>query len=215
MAFTSSFRASPPSLSAGQTPGIFTTAENPVFQNGAWVNGGVDGGDWYNMQTTPGKAFGTQITPDVSTIDNIAHLKATFNANQSAQAPAFKQSGYAPTNSHENGLYLRLNITLHSATGYEINCPIAAAAQIVRWNGVLGDFTVLTTSGIGFSGLADGDVVLGTIVGSLITVYLNSVSVLTATDTTWTTGHPGMGAFVRTGGTLGAYGWKSFTAANL
>ena len=38
-----------------------------------------------------------------------------------------------------------------------------------------------------------GDVVKATIVGNVITAYLNGIAVGTATDSTYTTGNPGMG----------------------
>ena len=64
-------------------------------------------------------------------------------------------------------------------------------------------------------GVADGDIVAATAVGSLLTAFINGVRVLHATDSTYPTGNPGMGFFLR--GTTGVnrdYGLSSFSASN-
>ena len=60
--------------------------------------------------------------------------------------------------------------------------------------------------------------VKATIVGNVITAYLNGVEVGTATDATYATGSPGMGMNLETGdascvGTNGDYGFTHFTAS--
>ena len=64
---------------------------------------------------------------------------------------------------------------------------------IVRWNGPLGDFTYLVNTTGAQYGVTEGDVVKATIVGNVITAYLNGIEVGTATDATYATGSPGMG----------------------
>ena len=59
--------------------------------------------------------------------------------------------------------------------------------------------------------------VKATIVGHVITAYLNGAPVGTANDSTYTTGSPGMGFNLETGdasciGTNGDYGFTRFTA---
>ena len=88
----------------------------------------------------------------------------------------------------------------------------------MRWNGPVGDFTYLVNTSGAQYGVTEGDVVKATIVGNVITAYLNGVQVGTATDATYTTGSPGMGMNLETGdascvGTNGDYGFKHFTAA--
>jgi hypothetical protein len=68
-------------------------------------------------------------------------------------------------------------------------------------------------------GIADGDTVKATIVGNVITAYLNGVAVGSATDSTYNTGSPGMGFNLETGtascvGTNGDYGFTHFTATS-
>ena len=114
-------------------------------------------------------------------------------------------------------LRLRSSLSAHIATGYEIlfRCSKSqnAYAEIVRWNGPLGSFTYLDRHKGAQYGVATGDVVKATIAGNVITAYINGVQVAQATDSTYPTGHPGMGFFLQ--GTTGVnrdYGFTSFTA---
>jgi hypothetical protein len=114
-------------------------------------------------------------------------------------------------------LRLRSTISAHSITGYEINFRCSktgnAYSQIVRWNGALGNFTDLSAKDGAQYGVTDKDVVKATIVGSVITVYLNGVQINQATDTTYTAGNPGMG-FYSSGvsGINANYGFTTFHA---
>jgi hypothetical protein len=116
---------------------------------------------------------------------------------------------------------LRSALTAHSCTGYEISFKATKSASayliIVRWNGKLGDFTYLKNSTGAEYGIAEGDTVKATIVGNVITAYINGAPVGTATDSTYATGNPGMGFNLETGdascvGTNGDYGFTRFTA---
>ena len=116
-------------------------------------------------------------------------------------------------------LRLRSSLSAHKATGYEIlfRClkTDSAYAEIVRWNGPLGDFTYLSRAKGSRYGVADGDVVKATIVGNVITAYINGVQVLQATDDTYATGSPGIGFYLE--GASGAnadYGFTSFRASD-
>jgi len=61
--------------------------------------------------------------------------------------------------------------------------------------------------------VANGDVVKATIVGDVITVYINGVQINQARDSTYATGNPGMGFFLRKGaGVNRDYGFIRFTA---
>jgi hypothetical protein len=106
-------------------------------------------------------------------------------------------------------------------TGYEISFKATKSSSayliIVRWNGNVGDFTYLLQSNGAQYGVTSGDVVKATIVGGVITAYLNGVAVGTATDSTYPTGSPGMGFNLETStascvGTNGDCGFTSFTA---
>jgi hypothetical protein len=91
--------------------------------------------------------------------------------------------------------------------------------QIVRWDGAVGNFTVLlSVSGSQF-GVTNGDTVAATIVGNTITAYKNGVQQGQVTDTTYTNGSPGIGFNLdntQTGcsGRNTNYGFTSFTAVD-
>ena len=129
------------------------------------------------------------------------------------------------TTQHDNifeEVELRLRSTLvpHRATGYEVlfRCSKSpkAYAAIVRWNGALGDFTGLKSAAGAQFGVADGDTVKATIIGSVITAYINNVQVLQASDDTYKSGNPGMGFCLWLNGNQrgrkGTFGFTRFRA---
>jgi hypothetical protein len=90
-----------------------------------------------------------------------------------------------------------------------------AYAEIVRWNGRLGDFTYLDRHNGTQFGVKSGDVVKAAIKGNVITAYINGKQVAQATDSTYTTGRPGIGFYLEGGsGVNRDYGFSSFTASN-
>jgi hypothetical protein len=91
--------------------------------------------------------------------------------------------------------------------------------QIVRWNGTVGDFTVLQTFYGQQFGVTNGDTVMATIVGNVITAYKNGVLQGQATDSTYSNGSPGMGFNLENApsgcsGTNPTYGFSSFSAVD-
>lgn len=148
------------------------------------------------MRTTPGQAFGTENCGNGPTDDSGAVLTGGWGPNQSA---TFKVHF---NNTSSNEVEIRLNSTIgsHSNTGYEFNFS-GGYAQIVRWNGALGNFDILANPTGSGPGVHEGDIVLATNVNGVLTSYINGVAVRTATDTTYRGGSPGIGAFCR--GTFG------------
>jgi hypothetical protein len=126
-------------------------------------------------------------------------------ANQYAEMTVFRQAGYTtPGDTHENGLYLRMLIGASLVRGYEFLFEAQGSFQIVRWEGVSQDssnFTVLSPGGSSPGALAHGDVILVTAIGSQLRCYKNGVEFADVVDTTWSTGNPGLGFFVRPTGT--------------
>ncbi|HKQ24105.1 MAG TPA: hypothetical protein VJT81_06650 [Burkholderiales bacterium] len=204
------------------TPWVYQTnfpgTENPLSEGGVWVNGLADGTDWNNIRKTPGKAFATANVSDTEPeryADNLAHLNLAFNANQYAQGVVFLAGGYTPGNTHEIELLLRFQITAGVARGYETLWNADGHIAVVRWNGDLGDFTVIN-EGPDISPPVDGDTLRMEITGGIIRVYRNTGLVVTvAEDLTWATGKPGIGFWPTSAATLANYGWKSFEAGNL
>jgi hypothetical protein len=196
----------------------FPLTENPISENGSWINGQAVGLDWHDVSTTPGLAIGHQ--SGSSYTDGTALLTGAWGPTQTVEAVVHtvnpKESCY-----QEVEMRLRSALTAHSCTGYEISFKATKSASayliIVRWNGALGDFSYLLNATGAKYGIAEGDTVKATIVGNLITAYLNGVAVGSATDATFATGSPGMGFNLETGdssciGTNGDYGFTSFTA---
>jgi hypothetical protein len=210
---------------AGTTLGrVYTTkfplTENPISEGGIWINGQAVGLDWHDVSTTPGLAIGHQ--SGTSYTDGTALLTGSWGSTQTVEAVVHTVN---PRESCYQEVEMRLRSTLkaHSCTGYEISFKATKSASayliIVRWNGKIGDFTYLTNATGAQYGIADGDTVKATIVGNLITAYINGVAVGTATDSTYTTGSPGMGFNLETGdasctGTNGDYGFTRFAATS-
>ena len=194
----------------------FPLTESVIAESGNWINGKASGVLWKDVSTIPGLAYGTE-SGSTMYDDSTAILTGTWNANQMAQATVHtvnQNSGIF----EEVELRLRTTITANSITGYEFNfrCTSDGSqyAQIVRWNGPLGSFTLLDSrSG---PGLHNGDVIKATAKGSTLTIYLNGTALYSVTDSTFASGSPGIG-FYNQNGTTGNnkdYGFTSFSAAD-
>ncbi len=195
----------------------FPLTENPISEGGNWINGGTVGLDWTNVSTTPGLAIGHE-TGTANFTDATALLTGSWGADQSAMATVHSVNQNDACY-EEVELRLRSSLSAHSCTGYEISmkCSKTSSAYviIVRWNGAVGDFTILTQLNGSAYGVADGDSVRATVVGNVITAYINGTQVAQATDGTFTTGNPGMGfnLFGCSGGTTNSdYGYTNFKA---
>jgi hypothetical protein len=176
----------------------FPLTENPISENGNWINGGTTGLDWHDCASTggsPGFAYGTE-PGTVNYDDTSCVLTGTWGSSQSAQITV-KVNSTSGASYQEVEVRLRTTIVAHSITGYEINCSVIPGnpyMQIVRWNGPLGSFTELNGTS---TGCTTGDVLMATISGSTITAYKNGNAVMTATDSTYTGGSPGMGFYIQ------------------
>jgi len=178
----------------------FPLSDNPLSEGGKWTNGQKDGLDWANVQTTSGFAFGTEsggTRPAPQKYDDsVALLTGAWGPDQTAQATvrAVNQNDKIY---EEVELRFRSALAPHKATGYEILFRSTKSAksycEIVRWNGPLGEFTYLSKAKGSLCGVATGDVVKASMIGNLITAYINGVQVLKATDNTYSAGSPGIG----------------------
>jgi hypothetical protein len=199
----------------------FSLTENPVSEGGNWINGGVTGLDFSNVQTIRSLAFGTQsgtASGDSTYADSTAVLAGTWGPDQTVQATIAVTNASSASNVFEEvELRVRTTITAHSITGYEINCSVSTNSQnfycqIVRWNGLLASFTIL---GGQSAHAKNGDIFKATINGSTITAYLNGVQIVQVTDSTYTTGSPGIGFFLQGASGLNAnYGFSNFAATD-
>jgi hypothetical protein len=188
---------------------LFPATENPLSEGGMWRVGGVTG-YYENPRTVAGTCFAAATVDPAETDDCLGQLQNhSVPVNHRVTATIRRVGGYVASDSHEVGLYLRLVIGAQFVRGYE--CLFAAPGggnfQIVRWEGTGTDgsnFAVLTTSG-SHGTLVDGDVIAAEIIGTNIKCYKNGVQFESITDATWSNGNPGMGFFVRPGGTPASF----------
>jgi hypothetical protein len=213
----------------------FPLDENPISEGGMWINGLTDGIDWADVCTRSGVAYGAvtrmtvaerraeqgnleAATPEDATPigdydDPTAVLTGSWGKNQVVKATVYSKN---PTDRYfqEVEIRLRSTITPHSCTGYEVfwRClkTEGGYAEIVRWDGKIGDWTSLARKQGPQYGVADGDVVEATIVGNVIRSYINGVEVLSATDDTYDAGSPGIGYNFGVGNTNVDHGFASY-----
>lgn len=192
----------------------FPLTETPISESGNWINGKTAGLDWANVSTKPGLAFGAE-TGKVKYDDSTAILTGNWGPNQEVEAHVYTVNQNSAM-FEEVELRLRTSISAHSITGYEINFRCTADGsqyvQIVRWNGPLGNFTYL--SNVKGPGLHNGDTVKATIMGSIITVFINGTQVAQTKDSQFNTGSPGMGFYIEGGraSQQSDYGFANFSA---
>jgi hypothetical protein len=177
----------------------FAIAETHISEGGKWIDGKVVGLDWTNSVTVPGLAFGTESglgSGKQRYDDATALLSGSWEPNQTVEATVHSQN-QDDIVLEEVELRLRSSLSPHMSTGYEVlfRClkTREAYASIVRWDGALGEFTYLVQKEGAVYGVSDGDLVKATIVGNVITAYMNGVLILQTTDSIYTSGNPGMG----------------------
>jgi len=213
-------------LTTGSVGQTYTTrfegAENPLSENGKWANHGLD---WTVITKLNGVASGTQTGTNDGIYkfnDSYAHLSG-FPPDQEAWGEVHIAKTNAPC-TQEVEILLRWTSAPHRTTGYECfgRCVSNASSyvQIVRWDGPLGKFTYLADKrGVEF-GLKNGDILKASVVGNVITVYVNGVEKARATDDTFKAGDPGVGEFLACEGGRGVgsnadFGFSSFTARGI
>jgi hypothetical protein len=109
---------------------------------------------------------------------------------------------------------LRHNMVANFCNGYEVFFRTlktkAGYAEIVRWNGRIGDWTSLAKL-VGLQyGVQDDDIIEAFIVGDVISGYINGVKVISVVDDKIKSGSPGIGFNFGVGNTNVDHGLKSF-----
>lgn len=200
----------------------FKVEENPLSDRGKWQNSGLD---WTSVRTSHGIAFGTQTGTNTGARrydDSYAHLSG-FPPDQEAWGQAYIAKPDSSCH-QELEVLLRWASSPHRTTGYECFARCvnneASYVQIVRWEGPLGKFTYLADLRGTNYGLKHGDLLKASIVGNLITVYINGVEKARVTDDTHKSGNPGLGLFLQADGSRGIgsntnFGFASFAARGL
>jgi hypothetical protein len=183
----------------------FDGAENPISEGGSWWNAGLD---WTAVAKDNGIAHGT-LTGTGGYNDSYARLSG-FSPDQVVSAVVHR--GTIATNcAPEVELLLRWDDSAHSARGYEVVLDPDGGVQFVRWNGAQGDFTVLSGGGR-YYGLKEGDTFKASMVGNVISAYVNDKLISQTTDSKYATGNPGIGFFRRQCGSNTDFAVTSYTA---
>ncbi|MFI5382331.1 MAG: hypothetical protein ACHRHE_23795, partial [Tepidisphaerales bacterium] len=183
----------------------FKRDETPISEGGLWLNGRKDGIDWADVLVKDGRAFG-EVTRMMSAErraeqsvlgagaaagaqqgdydDPTAVLAGKWGRDQYAKARVFSRK---QTDKYFQEVEIRLRSSMlpHHCDGYEVfwRClkTDAGYAEIVRWNGKIGDFTSLAKLVGRQYGVEDGDLIEASIVGNVIRGYLNGKEVISAT----------------------------------
>jgi hypothetical protein len=213
----------------------FERDENPISEGGMWLNGKKEGIDWADVITKSGGAYGSVTrmavaerrveqgnldsssgegsAPEGDYDDPTAVLSGAWGKNQHAKGKVFSRN---PTDEYFQEVELRLRSTMspHVCTGYEVffRClkTDQGYAEIVRWNGKVGDFTSLKKLVGARFGVDDGDEVEATIQGNLLKGFINGVEVISATDDVFDSGSAGIGFNFFVGNTNVDHGFTYF-----
>ena len=213
--------ASPPLSSGGRVYSTnFPLAESPISEKGNWINGQTVGLAWSDVITKGGVAIGTHSGTGLRGFDDsTALLTGPWGPDQTVTATVHSVNQVSGSIGEEVEIRLRSTLSAKSSTGYEVLFRAFKGADsyndIVRWNGSLNDFTYLERRSGEKWGVTEGDVVKASMIGNLITVYINDIQVLQTTDDTYSTGNPGMGFYLAGATGLNAdYGFTNFTASD-
>jgi hypothetical protein len=213
----------------------FPHAENPLSEDGMWLNGKTDGVDWADVITRPGHAYGavTRMAvaerraeqtslgagggegtlPEGDYDDPTAVLAGEWGSNQHVKARVFSKD---PTNEYFQEVEIRLRSEIKPGwcSGYEVfwRClkTEEGYAEIVRWNGKVGDFTSLKKLIGPEYGVQDGDEVEAHIVGNHIRGIVNGREMISVTDDVFASGAPGIGFNFFVGNTNVDHGFTDF-----
>lgn len=194
----------------------FPLTENPISEGGRWLSGRSHGLDWADVITTPGLARGILSTAEFD--DPTAILTGNWHPDQEAQGVVYSVN---PTEVYYQEVEIRLRAALlpHVCTGYEIffRClkTDAAYMNIVRWDGPLAKFTYLVSRTGAQYGVAHGDVIRATVIGSRISAYVNDRLIESVEDDTYPSGSPGIGFNYGCGETYGDHGFSAFMAREI
>jgi len=197
---------------------VFASTENPLSEGGLWVNGGSPS-IFSNMRSTPGLAFGTMQGASVPPyIDSTAVLAGAWTRAQTAAGRVYRTG--TPVDYQEVELHLLTTITDTAITGYEFTYSVTSNpyVEIHKWlggNGNVNQFPLVTSGTLG-AALKTGDWVKATVDNAgLLSLYVDSGSgyalIISGTDTTYTSGAPGLGHWNNNGGAPGTNSEFGFT----
>lgn len=192
----------------------FGFTENPISDGGNWAR---HTSEWTAVRTNGNLALGTQTSATTGCYCDSLALLTGFSANQRVSAVVnFTGARTSSTGTHEVELILRGTISAHSISLYEVNIGYSQGAgwymQIMKLNGPMGTFEEVDQGGAPLPDVKTGDVFSAEIQGSTIRAYLNGVLYRSATDSTITSGQPGIGFFWRGTENASDFALDNFTA---
>ena len=212
----------------------FKKNETPISEGGLWLNGRKDGIDWCDVLVKDGVAFGevsrnqvAERRAEQATLgagaasgaavgdydDPTAVLTGQWGPNQYGKVKVFSRN-QTDKYFQEVQIRLRHNMKPKFCDGYEVFFRVldtdAGYAEIVRWNGPVGGWTSLKKLIGKKFGIKDGDIIEASIVGSVITGYLNGVEMISVVDDNIKSGAPGIGFNFGVGTTNADHGVTSF-----
>jgi hypothetical protein len=195
----------------------FRGNETPISEGGIWLNGKRDGIDWADVLMRDGCVYGevTRMMAKERRVeqqvlgagaaagaaegdydDPTAVLAGSWGPDQYGRARVFSKNqtdGYF----QEVEIRLRSSIKPHWCDGYEVfwRClkTEGGYAEIVRWNGKIGDFTSLKKLVGKEYGVQDGDLIEASVVGNVIKGHVNGKEMISAVDDKIKSGSPGVG----------------------
>ncbi len=199
------------SASSSATTGSYSTSfaltESPISEGGTWKRAN---NRFTSVRTAGGNAFGTNGVADG--YDDSYALLAGFGPDQEAEAVIYRSAALAVGTTHEVELLLRFTDDSQNARGYECLFAYDGSVAQMRWDGGVGDFTALNSTGdFGYGRqLQTGDVVKATITGDTLRMYINGTLMLTTVDSMYATGQPGISFFTRPGGDSANFALSSY-----
>ena len=211
----------------------FKKNESPLSEGGLWLNGRKDGIDWCDVLVKDGVAFGEVSRNQVGERraeqaalgagiegaavgdydDPTAVLTGQWGPNQYGKVRVFSRN-QTDKYFQEVQIRLRHNMKPKFCSGYEVFFRVldteAGYAEIVRWNGPVGGWTSLKKLIGKQYGVRDGSIIEASIVGNLITGYLNGQEMISIVDDNIKNGAPGIGFNFGVGTTNADHGVTSF-----
>jgi hypothetical protein len=195
----------------------FRGNETPISEGGIWLNGKRDGIDWADVLMRDGRVYGevTRMMAKERRVeqqvlgagaaagaaegdydDPTAVLTGSWGRDQYGRARVFSKN-QTDKYFQEVEIRLRSSIKPHWCDGYEVfwRClkTDGGYAEIVRWNGKIGDFTSLKKLVGKDYGVEDGDLIEAYIAGNVIKGYVNGKEMISAVDDRIQSGSPGVG----------------------
>lgn len=210
----------------------FELDEDPISEGGMWLNGKTDAIDWADVVTKDGRCFGARSKNSVlekraqqgnlddeaddaigDYDDPTAILSGEWGPNQYGRAEVFADN---PTEDvfQEAQIRLRCEVGANHLRGYEVFFRTLKSensyAEIVRWNGAIGDWTSLAREVGPEFGVETGDVIEASMEGNLIKGFINGELKITVEDDKYSDGAPGVGFNFGTGDTHTDHGLLNF-----